>query len=128
MTGPNLTVVVGPRSPIRLTGDMRMDRFDSFRDLIFDASAAYRPLANRGKDGDIAGIGVGLSNSEIAFDRTDGFYRLQYYAAYAKIDLTILQASVGYAFDGREVYDGGREADPGRGLLFSVQGILPLGQ
>jgi len=128
LTGPNLTLVFGPRSLFRATADMRMDRFDDARDLIFDVSAAYRPFAPRGKDEDFVGVSAGLSNSEIAFDRSDGFYRLQYYAVYGKIDLTILQASVGYAFKSSEIYGNGDEADPGRGLVVSVQGVLPLGK
>ena len=128
LTGPNLSLVFMPRSLFRLAGEMRMDRFEDKRDVIFDASVGYRPFAPRGKDEDFAGVSVGISNSEIAFDRTDDFYRLQYYSGYAKIDLTILQASVGYAFSSSEMYGDDIELDPGRGMFFSIQGILPLGK
>ncbi len=128
MTGPNLSITLVPRSPLRLAAEMRMDRFDDTRDIIFDASVGYRPFAPRGKVEDLAGISVGVSNTEIAFDRTDDFYRLQYYSGYAKIDLTILQASVGYAFSSSEMYGEDIERDPGKGMFFSIQGVLPLGR
>ncbi len=127
LTGPNLSLVAAPRSPLRLAAEARMDRFDGIRDLLFDASIAYHPFAGRGEEGDFASLSVGASNSELAFDRSEGSYRLQYYAAYAKLDLSILAASFGYALDARESYEGEGERDPGQGPFFSIQGIIPLG-
>jgi len=125
ITGPNLSVVVAPAGIARLTLEASMDRFEAVRDLLFDASLGYHPMADRG---DMVSASIGVSNADISFDRRDGSYRLQYYAAYAKVDLTLAQARLGYAFDGLETYADGEERDPGTGWFFSVQGIIPLGE
>jgi len=127
LSGPDLSLAIAPRSPLGINAELRMDSFDSIRDLIFDASLVYRPFIGRVDELDFINFSVGISNSELTFYRSEGSYKLQSYDAYGKLDLGVLQLRLGYAFDSRETYGGDTVLDAGTGMTVSIQGVLPLG-
>jgi hypothetical protein len=98
-----------PESKIRLTGIFSIDPFGirSIRDLYFDATLWYRLFSKESKMGDFAGIGLGFKNSGFGFTLPDKekSYAVNYYSADGILDLSFLQLSAGYSFNGIEIFD-----------------------
>lgn len=128
LTGPNFSVVIGPKSRARLTGEVRIDQMRDARDVLFDAAVQYRLFDASSKLGDFASVSLGFRNADAGIDRANGdSVSIQYLAPYAKLDLGIAQITGGYAFAGRAITDTGAVRTLGDGAFIGVQGIIPIG-
>jgi hypothetical protein len=135
LTTPNLNFTIGPRSRIRLTGDLRMEQFREARDILFELTLAYRFFSHNHTMGDFAGISAGIKNDNygafnlhkncgvIDLDGHDDALEVHYYAAFARIDISVLKITCGYAFGGRELYREEKTRDIGEGYFVSVEGL-----
>lgn len=104
LTGPNVSLTLAPQKKIRVTADVRMDRFRDAGDIIFESILWYRFFDSSHKLGDFAGIGVGMKRDELAFDlanRSDAF-SVQYNSAFAVLDLSLLKIQAGLTFNAIE--------------------------
>jgi len=124
ISGPNLNVVVLPKSRIRLTGEFSMNEFRDARDMIFDFALAYRFFDASHEMGDFAGVSAGIKSAEYSFDLSDNAETtgIQYYGLYGKIDLSFLAVSGGYTFEGIERHGDNFKKSIGDGYFVAVQG------
>jgi hypothetical protein len=123
LTNPVLDIVIAPESRIRMNGSFQMVYYRDIRDLMFDCTLWYRFFTKEHQMGDFAGVGVGIKNSSEDFllSEKGKTYELGYYAVYGILDLSFLQISGGYVFNGRERY-GDNAAQPlGNGYFLSAQ-------
>ncbi len=136
ITGPNLNMVVGPKSQFRLTVDTRMDEFRDERDILFECTLGYRFFPVDHEMGDFAGVAVGFKNDNYgAFELNERYadftcdddetesLEIHYYAVFATLDITLLKISGGYAFGGRELCRKEEKRDLGDGYFVSIQGL-----
>ena len=131
ITGPNFEFTVAPESKFRLTGDMRMDEFRSFDDLICEFALWYRFFGSEHRLGDVAGIGAGFKNDVKDFSLANTEMRAKDFgllerSVFAVLDLSILKIEGGWVFDSRYLVDGEKSGNPGRGFFISVQGLIPV--
>lgn len=129
ITGPNVGLVLAPRSRFRATLDARVDKLRDERDLLFEAALVYRFLSPDHPMGDLAGVAVGIKSEayEFALEAADGSLELHSYALFGTIDLTLLQLSLGYAFNSRVRYRESVTETAGDGWFMSVSALYPLG-
>lgn len=135
LTTPNLNLTLGPRSRFRLTGDLRMEQFRETRDLLFEIALGYRFFPHDHPMGDFAGVSAGIKNENygafnlhknygvINLDGHDDALEVHYYAAFARIDISVLKITGGYAFGGRELYREEKTRDIGEGYFVSVEAL-----
>jgi len=123
LTKPSLSITLLPQNRIRFISNFILTAYRSIDDLAFDCSLWYRFFDASHSLGDFAGLGLGIKHDGIGFatnDR-DKWYDINYYALYGKLDLTFLQLSGGYAFNGIEIYDLTRKENAGGGFFISAQ-------
>jgi hypothetical protein len=106
---PELGFTLLPENKVRLIAgaSLSLDRLRGARDLLFDCALWYRFFDKDSEDGDFAGLGVGIKNSGLCFDfgEKNKSYEVQYYSLYGTLDLSFVQISGGYCFQGREIFD-----------------------
>ncbi|MDR2245138.1 MAG: hypothetical protein LBE17_00470 [Treponema sp.] len=120
---PSLKCTLLPEGRVRVVTETRMHRYRNVRDVIFDGSLWYRFFDRDSKRGDFAGIGIGANSNSayFTFGEKDKTYELQYFSVYGKLDLSFLNLSGGYAFGGRELFDGETTRGAGDGFFAAVQ-------
>lgn len=124
ITGPNISTTVAPKSKVRLETELRIDRFRDSRDLLFDCALAYRFFPADHEYGDFAGISAGLKSDELNFDVSNNDpTAVQYYAAYGKLDITLLQLTAGYTFAGIERHGEEEVLSLGDGFFINLQAL-----
>ncbi len=125
ITGPNLEFLLAPKEKVRLKGDLRIDKFRDNRDLIFDLSLHYRFFSEKDAMGDFAGLALGLSNNNLAFDLADKdkVFDYHYNSLYTELDLSLLKISSGYTFKNREMYGEDDKINFAYGFTFSIQAL-----
>lgn len=125
ITSPNLDITIAPEKQFRLSSSLRIDKFRDYRDIIFDTALHYRFFSKNHNYGDFAGISFGIKNDELSFDISNSKDNIsvQYYAAYGKLDLTLLQISGGYTFKGIERSNDRKPQNSGNGYFVSIQGL-----
>ena len=125
ITGPSLAFTLFPQQRIRFNGDLRIDEFRDVRDLIFEASLGYRFFDSESPAGDFAGFDLGVKSDVLSFVSADHdqAYELHYYGAFARLDLTFMELTGGYAFEGRERWEDDSTADTGDGYFISLSGL-----
>lgn len=137
LTTPNLNFTIGPKSQIRITGDIRMEQFRDNRDILYEFALYYRFFPATHNMGDFAGVAIGIKNDNYgAFDLrnsfksslrseedTDESIEIHYNAVFARIDITLLKITAGYAFSGRELYREEIKRSTGNGYIVSVEGL-----
>jgi hypothetical protein len=123
VASPSLKFTLLPEKRFRFVTETRMDEYRNLRDVIFDCSLWYRFFDRDSKRGDFAGIGIGANSNSACFDfgEKDKSYELQYFSLYGKLDLSFLNLCGGYAFGGRELYDGETTRGAGDGFFVSIQ-------
>jgi hypothetical protein len=120
---PSLYVTIGPKSRVRLTTAFNMFEYRSIDDLNFECALWYRFFDAHHRFGDFAGFALGVKNDNRVFnlkERGDR-YKIGYYAAFAKLDISFLQITGGYAFNGRENVNSNRRENAGNGFFVSTQ-------
>jgi len=125
ITGPSLAFTLFPQQRLRFKGDLRIDEFRDVRDLIFETSLGYRFFDAESAAGDFAGIDLGIKSDVISFVSADHDedYELHYYGVFARLDLTFLALTGGYAFEGRERRANVATAGAGDGYFVSLSGL-----
>jgi hypothetical protein len=120
---PTLNITIGPKNRIRLTTAFNMREYRSIEDLNFECALWYRFFDTNHRLGDFAGFALGVKNDNRVFDLKErgDRYGIGYYAAFAKLDLSFLQITGGYAFNGREKVNSNRREDAGNGFFVSAQ-------
>lgn len=127
LTSPSLSFTLAPKNKVRLVSDIRFDQLRDSRDIIFETALHYRFFSADHEYGDFAGIAVGIKNDHY------GSYKLmqdvepaelQYMAAFAAVDITLLKLTTGYAFNSRTYQEGKNNQQLGEGFYFSVQGLF----
>jgi len=128
LSGPNLSFTIAPKAKIRLTADMRMDKFRNIDDLIYEYTLWYRLFNDDHKLGDFAGIGAGIKHDMLSFNLSHSTtdFELQQTSVFAIIDLSILKIQGGWIFDSNYLIDGENRGSPGRGFYISIQGMIPI--
>lgn len=128
ITSPNLSMTLGPESRLRFVGDLRFDQLRDERDLIFETSLAWRFFSPDSPKGDFAGISAGIKSDNYTsyLGDKDEIYEMQYYAAFASIDITLLKLTAGYQFNGRELYREELQYDTQDGIYLSLQAMYPI--
>jgi hypothetical protein len=123
LTNPVLDIVIAPESRIRMNGSFQMVYYRDIRDFLFDCTLWYRFFTKEHQMGDFAGIGVGIKNSgeDFLLSEKGKTYEMGYYAVYGIIDLSFLQVSGGYVFNGRERYGNNAAQSLGDGYFISAQ-------
>jgi hypothetical protein len=98
-----------PKNRIRMTNTFIINPFHlrDIRDLYYDGIIWYRFFSYFSPLGDLIGIGLGFKNIIFGFAETsrEKSYEVNYYSVYGIFDLSFLQISGGYIFDGREIFD-----------------------
>ena len=122
---PELKVIIGSESRIRLTNTVRLDiwKFHDVHDMLFDSILWYRFFDKDFAYGDFAGIGVGIKNGGIDFTLSEKwkYYDNHYYSVFAILDASLLTVSGGYIFYSREFYEENISKPTGRGWFISAQ-------
>ena len=131
LTGPNLDFTIAPKERIRLTGDMRMDKYRSINDLIYEFTLWYRFFDAGHNMGDFAGIGVGFKNDLVDFDLSRDIpsvetFELRQTSIFAELDLSLIRLQGGWIFNSEYLIDEKKTSSPGNGFYFSIQGIIPV--
>lgn len=123
LTGPNLSMTIAPKQRVRLSCDVRMDRFRDIGDVLFENILWYRFFNDNHELGDFAGIGLGLKRDELAFDlsATEENFALQYYSAFIKLDLSLLTVSGGPTFGSVERYGDTQKRELANGWFGDIQ-------
>ncbi|MDR0302756.1 MAG: hypothetical protein LBI04_10655 [Treponema sp.] len=127
LTGPNLSFTIAPKEKLRLTADMRMDKYRNINDLIYEYTLVFRLFDTRHKLGDFAGIGAGFKHdiTDFFMSRDATLFELQQTSVFAAIDLSILKIQTGWIFDSGYLVDGKHRGSPGKGWYVSIQGMIP---
>jgi hypothetical protein len=123
LTTPALDMVIAPESKIRVNGSFRMVYYRDIRDLLFDCTLWYRFFTKEHALGDFAGVGIGVKNSgeDFKLGEEGKTYELAYYSVFGVIDLSFLELSGGYIFNGRERYDDNPAQSLGGGYFISAR-------
>jgi hypothetical protein len=123
LTNPVLDIVIAPENRIRMNGSFQMVYYRDIRDLLFDCTLWYRFFTKEHRMGDFAGAGVGIKNSgeDFLLSENGKTYELGYYSVFGTIDLSFLQVSGGYVFNGRERYGNNAAQSLGNGYFISAQ-------
>jgi hypothetical protein len=96
ITGPNFQFTAAPKARLRLTGDMRLETYDSLAHLDCEFAVWYRLFDTEHRMGDFAGIGLGFKNTLVGFDLSRNVnyvktFELQHNAVFAAVDISILK-------------------------------------
>jgi hypothetical protein len=131
LTSPNLSFALAPKSRVRLSGDFRMDESRDSRDLIYVVALEYRPYSEQDERGDFAGVSIGFKNDNygafnLANEDDDETLEVHYKSLFAAVDVSLLNVTAGYAFDGRALYRETLKEDLGEGFFVSVQAMYPF--
>ncbi len=131
LTSPNFSFTLFPDKQLRMTGDIRIDQFRDSRDVIYELNLGYRFFHEKSEHGDFAGISIGIKNDSIgeftlADTKGDETFEVHYNSLFATLDLSLIKITAGYAFNGRQLYQGAVKETIGDGKYFSVQCVLPL--
>jgi hypothetical protein len=123
LTNPVFDIVIAPESRIRVNGSFQMVYYRDIRDLLFDCTLWYRFFTKEHQMGDFAGLGVGIKNSgeDFLLSEKGKTHEMAYYSVYGVIDLSFLEISGGYVFNGRERYGDNAAQSLGNGYFFGVQ-------
>ena len=130
LTSPNLDFTLFPKDRFRVLCDFRLDHIRDARDAIFELRLEYRLFRPDSPRGDFAGVSLGVTNANVGefnIGHPNGeTLEAHYYSVFAMLDLSIIKATAGYAFGGRELYRGTIKRDVGEGAFFSIQGAMPF--
>jgi hypothetical protein len=123
IAGPTLYITIGPKSKIRLITSFNMSEYRSIEDLNFECALWYRFFDANHRLGDFAGFALGVKNDNRMFNlkKRGDRYGIGYYSAFAKLDLSFLQITGGYAFNGREHINSNKSENAGNGFFVSAQ-------
>jgi hypothetical protein len=123
LTNPVLDIVIAPESRIRMNGSFQMVYYRDIHDLLFDCTLWYRFFTKEHQMGDFAGLGIGIKNSgeDFLLSEKGKTHEMAYYAVYGVIDLSFLEISGGYVFNGRERYGDNAAQSLGNGYFFGAQ-------
>jgi hypothetical protein len=120
---PQIGVTLFPHAKLRLINAVVVPMsFRDERDLVFDTMLMYRFFSEESRMGDFAGVGIGFKNSGFGstLAEKDKTYDILYHSVYGKVDLSFLQITGGYLFNGVESYDSDRRKDIGGGFYADV--------
>jgi hypothetical protein len=123
LTTPAIDIVIAPESKIRVNGSFQMVYYRDIEDLMFDCTLWYRFFTKEHAMGDFAGVGIGVKNSgeDFKLSEKDKTYEMSYYSVFGIIDLSFLELSGGYIFNGRERYGDNPARSLGNGYFISAQ-------
>ncbi len=124
-TSPMLDLVIAPYSRIRLNGSALFSDLEKIEDcgVKYDLSLEYRFFSEDQAWGDFAGIRLGYLAEDYEYDMSgrDGeTLQIAWKSVYGTLDLSLLELTAAYAFDGRQYYDDG-EDDLGSGWSLNLQ-------
>ena len=117
---PHISFTLFPKAAFRFNCELGMLGADSIRDLGFDCSLAYYPLAKQGKDFLSASAGI-MNSKTTTVLKDEKEYSLQYYTVYGEVNAMIAKIRCGYNFDGKKFVDDEECGDLQKGLFASIQ-------
>ena len=131
ITSPNLSFILAPKDRVRLSVDLRTSQLRDSRDAIFVCALAYRPYTDQDEHGDFFGVSIGITNNNygaftLGHEGEEESIEVHYRSLFAAVDVSVLQVSAGYAFDGRSLYRETQEEDLGEGYFISIQAMYPF--
>jgi len=125
-TSPIIDVVIAPEQKLHFNGSFMLTNLDpqSPRDLKFDTSLEYRFFSDDSSLGDFAGVRTGVLGEEYGYDLAgteNKSLQVSWYAVYGTLDLSFLEITGGYAFEGQERYGNEYTNELGDGFYLKVQ-------
>ncbi|QEN06702.1 hypothetical protein EXM22_01350 [Oceanispirochaeta crateris] len=123
IVGPVLSVTIFPERKIQLHGEAEISDYRDMQDLIFTTALQYRFLTSADGTDEMAGVSVGIKNSNFGFTPggSDKPYEIQYYSAFTELDLTLIKISGGYSFKGQERLGEESLSECGDGYFMNLQ-------
>lgn len=127
LTSPGISFDLFPGRRIRLGLEARLDEARDLRDLQFEAKLNFRFFLPGSVPGDIAGIAAGFRNGNYGEFSVNGrkneTVEFQYQSVFVALDISLIQLELGYAFNGREVYNGTARYSTGDGVYFQASAL-----
>ena len=124
-TSPMLDLVIAPQSRVRVKGSTIICDLGEIEDggIKYDLSLEYRLFSSEHRLGDVAGVRMGYLAEDYEYDlsgRDGESLQIAWKSVYAVLDLSLLELTAGYAFDGRQYYKDA-EDDLGSGWYVNFQ-------
>ena len=120
-----MDVVIAPHSQFRLNGSTIICDMSEWQDcgIKYDLSLEYRFFSDDHELGDFAGVRLGYLAEDYSYDlsgRNGESLQIAWKSVYSTLDLSFLELTAGYAFDGRQYYEDA-EQDLGSGWYLNLQ-------